>query len=246
MRTWVTAMGCLAVTARVLTGCSADEGVATGPSVAKDALQKDISGKLATAGAPPRSVVCKDDLVGEVGRTTTCDVDLSSTNRVQANVVVTAVNGATVDYDTRPSESQAQLDDSLKATLEKAGSATIDSVSCESGLAGTLGATAYCNVTSGSSTTRQLVEVDEVNGLAMNYTVVPHLAKAVVEDSLLDQLQRQRGQRPEAATCAGDLQGVPNATEDCDVFADGHPQTFTLTVTAVEGAHVDFHFAPKP
>ena len=132
---------------------------------------------------------------------------LSSTNRVQANVVVTAVNGATVNYDTRPSESQAQLDDSLKATLEKAGSATIDSVSCESGLAGTLGATAYCNVTSGSSTTRQLVEVDEVNGLAMNYTVVPHLAKAVVEDSLLDQLQRQRGQRPEAATCAGDSTG---------------------------------------
>ena len=44
-------------------------------------LQKDISERLEKAGQKPESVTCKDDLEGEVGKTTRCEVALSPTTR---------------------------------------------------------------------------------------------------------------------------------------------------------------------
>jgi uncharacterized protein DUF4333 len=243
-RAWVTALSCLAVTAAGLSGCSVDTTAST-PSVSKDALQKDISHKLTTAGATSRSVTCADDLTGEVGKATSCDADLGPANGIRVNVKVTAVSGATVSYDTTPSQTQAQLDDSVKATLGRAGTKNVESVSCESGLDGVVGAIAYCNVTAGGTTSRQMVRVDRLEGLVMNYVLVPHLAKADVEDSLLNKLQQQLGKRPNVASCAGDLEGLPDATVDCDVLVDGEPRSFTLTVTSVDGSTIDYRAAPK-
>ncbi len=241
----VLAIGSLSVSASALSGCSVNASVNTTPTVSKDILQKDISDKLTAAGAAPQSVICRADLAGEVGKTTICDVALSDTNAIEANVNVTAVHGTTVDYDTTPSISQQQLEKSVTATLTQSGAAKVDSVSCESGLDGRVGASAYCTVSSDGTTARRLATVDKVDGLSMNYTIAPHLAKGDVENSLLDQLQQQLGQRPDSASCADDLQGAPNATLDCDVVAGSQTQTFTLTVTTVDGSKINYDFAPK-
>jgi len=71
----------------------------------------------------------------------------------------------------------------------------VDSVSCESGLDGKVGAQAYCDVTAGGATTRRTIEVSSVSGLSMKYGPVPVLAKTVVEGSLLFQLKRGRVRR---------------------------------------------------
>ena len=241
----VLAIGSLSVTASALSACSVNASVNSAPSVSKDALQKDISDKLTAAGAAPQSVTCRTDLVGEVGKTTICDVALSDTNAVEANVRVTAAHGTTVDYDTTPSISQQQLEKSVTATLMQSGEPKMDAISCESGLDGKVGASAYCKVSSAGASARRLATVDKVDGLSMNYTIAPHLAKTDVETSLLDQLQQQLGQRPDSATCADDLQGAPNATLDCDVVAGSQAQTFTLVVTTVDGSKINYSFAPK-
>jgi hypothetical protein len=229
----------------VLSGCSFNASVNSTPTVSKDALQKDISNRLTKAGAAPKSVVCNADLVGEVGKTTTCDVDLGGTNSIEPVVKVTAVNGTTVDYDMTPAVSQSQLEKSVLGLVGQGALGKVDSVSCESGLAGTTDAVAYCSVTSEGNTVRRLVEVTKIDGLELDYTVAPVLLKAEVESGLLDQLQQQLGQRPDAASCTDNLQGKTGATVDCVVTSGDQTQPFTLTVTAVQGSDINFHYQPK-
>jgi hypothetical protein len=48
----------------------------------------------------------------------------------------------------------------------------VDSVACESGLEGTVGDTAYCDVVAGGGKERRAVRVTEVTGLTMNFTLM--------------------------------------------------------------------------
>ena len=153
-----------------LTGCSADVGI-DARIVSRQTLQADVADRLAKAGDPARSVACQQDLIGQVGRTTRCDVAVSGANDFELIVTVTRVDGSTVDYDMSPALSQRQLEKAVTALVATNSGERVDSVACESGLEGTVGATAFCDVDSGGKKERRTVRVTEVSGLTMDFNL---------------------------------------------------------------------------
>ena len=141
------------------------------PTVAKDALQKDVADKLTAAGERPQTVVCESDLVGEVGRTTHCDVAIGTTNGFQPIVTVTGIDGGAIQYDLTPALSREQLEAAVARLVAEKSSDRIDSVACDSGLTGETGASAGCDVVAGGVPARRMVEVTEVSGLTLNFTL---------------------------------------------------------------------------
>ncbi|WP_167102191.1 DUF4333 domain-containing protein [Mycobacterium sp. DL592] len=237
-------LAALVLSGAALSGCSFSASTGK-PVVDKADLQKDISDRLAKAGQKPESVTCNDNLEGEVGKTTRCEVVLSATNSFEPIVTVTKVEGTTVSYDMAPAVNKEQLQKAVSTLVSDSSGVKVDSVSCESGLEGKTGAEAHCDVTAGGVTLRRTVDVTKVDGLMMNFTVIPVLPKAQVESSLLDQLAAQLGQRPDSADCSDNLEGKPGTTVDCAVVAGADHQDFTLTVSTVEGDTVNYSFAPK-
>jgi hypothetical protein len=226
----------------LLAGCSVN--VSSGVSVSKTDLEKDISERLEKAGQKPQTVTCKDDLKGEVGKTTRCEVVLSSDNSFEPVVTVTKVDGTTVSYDMTPALSKAQLEKGVSGLVAKSSNATVDSVNCEGGLEGKEGTETHCDVTVGGTTVKRTVVVTKVEGLMLYFNVLPILDKAQVESSLLDQLATQLGNRPDSATCTGDLEGKVGNSITCTVVAGSETQDFALTVTGVNGDRIDFNYKP--
>ncbi|MGY4712160.1 DUF4333 domain-containing protein [Mycolicibacterium sp. CBM1] len=228
------------------TGCSVSVNGGDAPAVSKTDLEKDISARLVQkTGHRPQTVTCKSDLPGQVGKTTRCEVMLSSTNSFEPVVTVTKVEGSTVSYDMTPAVNKEQLEKSVANLVSQASGATVDSVSCAGGLDGEQGAETHCEVTAGGVTLNRTVEVTKVDGLMMNFTVIPVLPKQQAESSLLDQLAAQLNRRPDSADCAGDLEGKTGNTLDCTVVAGDEKQVFTLTVTTVDGNRINYNYAPK-
>jgi hypothetical protein len=152
-----------------LAACGTDGGA--GPTVSRQALQSDIANRLAEAGDPTRSVICQQDLVGQVGKTARCDVEMSDANSFQPIVTVTRVNGTTVDYEMTPALSQGQLEKAVAGLIVQNSGDRVDSVACESGLEGRVDAIAHCDVDAGGKKSRRTVRVTEVSGLAMNFNL---------------------------------------------------------------------------
>jgi Domain of unknown function (DUF4333) len=218
-------------------------GSDSSPAVSKADLEYDISQRLTAAGQVPLSVSCPGDLVGTLGRSIRCEVTMGQANSFEAVVAVTGVAGTKVDYDITASVSKSQLEGSVSQLLTNAGKAAPQAVICQSGLNGTLGAVAQCDVTAAGVTSRRTVEVSAVSGLGLRYGLIPALDHAVVASSLLSQL-RQIGQHPESATCAGDLEGTVGKTVACSTLTAGHNKDYTVTVTAVAGGKITFTYAP--
>jgi len=172
MRTMTTALGGLATSLVLVCGCDLTATMNAAPTVSRDALQTEIADRLTDAGEEPQSVTCKQDLVGEVGGTARCDVVLSPTNSFEPVVTVTGVDGATIDYEVTPAVSKEQLEKAV-ARLVTATGVGVDSVSCESGLDGTVGALARCDVGVGGVKVTRIVEVYQVDGLLMNFDLQP-------------------------------------------------------------------------
>ncbi|MDG4666618.1 DUF4333 domain-containing protein [Mycobacterium sp. 236(2023)] len=225
-------------------GCTMDisDGL---PAVTTENLQSDITERFAEAGERPQSVSCKDPLVGEVGQTARCDVVMSPTNSFEPIVTVTSVDGATINYELVPALSKEQLERAVVRLVDDAGTRPDSQATCLDGLIGAMGEAAQCDVTTAGVTLRRTAEVTRVDGLMMNFDLVPILTKAEVEDSLLTDLSRHLGRRPDSATCAGDLQGKPGNTVDCTVIAGPEAAAFTVTVTTVDGTKIDFSYAPR-
>jgi hypothetical protein len=162
---------CTAMVVAALTGCSAGADVADTPTVSRETLQTDIADRLSEAGDPPQSVTCHEDLVGELGRTARCDVAMSATNGFQPIATVTRVDGTTVDYELTPALSQAQLEKAVTGLVAEAVGDRVESVACESGLAGKVDATAHCDVDAGGVKGRRTVRVTDVSGLTMNFNL---------------------------------------------------------------------------
>ena len=133
MRTVTAVLGALAIVCAVLSGCTFSAGVNSTPTVAKDALQKDIADRLTKAGEQPESVTCSEDLAGEVGKTTRCEVVMSPTNSFEPVVTVTGVDGSTINYEMTPALSKDQLENAVSRLVADAEGAQVDSASCESG-----------------------------------------------------------------------------------------------------------------
>jgi hypothetical protein len=232
-------IGALAVVGTLLAGCG------SGPTVSRDALQKDIADRLTAAGQSPQSVRCKDDLVGESGRSARCDVVLSPRNAFEAVVTVTGVQSGTVNYDMKPALSKEQLQASVATLVETAGGEPVTSVDCESGLDGDAGAEAFCWVHAAGATVRRTVEVKNVRGLVLSYDLVPLLTKPQLEAAVLDRLEQESGKRPESAACTDNLEGRQSTFVDCLVVAGGEGKTYVVTVTTVDRNRINFSVAPK-
>lgn len=243
----------IALAGGLLTGCSFSFSSDGGkPLVSKSDLQKDISDRLEKGGITPQSVTCSDDLEGEVGKSTRCEVVLSATNSIEPIITVTKVDGSTVSYDMTPAVSNVQLANvvatlvghSVAAKANAAG-AKASSVTCASGLEGRKGLETRCNVTDGSATVSRIVQVTKVDGFSMEFALVPILPKLDLANSLMDQLTPNLGRRPDSAVCAGDLEGKPGNTVDCTVTAGPRSEVFALTVTNVEQGTIHYSFVMK-
>jgi Domain of unknown function (DUF4333) len=142
MRTLTAALGAVITAGALVSGCSVNLGADGKPTVSKGSLQTDIADRLTAAGEQPESVTCKEDLVGEVGKTARCEVVMSPTNSFEPVVTVTRVDGTTVDYEMTPAVSKEQLEQAMSRLVTAAAGVQVDSVSCESGLQGNVGAVA--------------------------------------------------------------------------------------------------------
>lgn len=245
MRSVISAVGALGTVWALVSGCHGIIGIDREPAVSKDALQTDIAARLAKAGQQPQSVTCKEDLIGEVGKTTRCEVVMSPSNSFQPVITVTGVDGSAINYQMSPAVSKEQLEKAVSRLVGDAAGVQVASVSCESGLEGKVGATAHCDVDSGGVALRRTVQVNSVEGLMMNFAVVPVLTKDEVASSLLDEFARQSGRRPDSAQCAGNLEGEAGNTVDCTVVSGQDTTSFTLTVTTVTGGTINYTYAPR-
>ncbi len=239
------ALAAVGMLCSVLAGCSTNVGVNNVPRVSKGALQEDISERLAKAGEQPDSVTCEEDLVGEVGKTAHCEVNVSATNSFEPIVTVTGVDGAAINYEMTPALSRGQLESAVSRLVTDAGGVEVKSVSCESGLAGEVGKVAHCDVDASGVRLRRTVEVSNVDSLMMNLDLVPLLTRAEVESSLLDDLEAQLGQRPDSATCSDNLEGKPGNAVNCTIVAGPDTEAFTLTVRTVDGSKINYSYEPK-
>ena len=115
-------------------------------------------------------MTCNEDLVGEVGKTTRCEVVMSATNSFEPVISVTGVDGSAINYEMSPAVSKEQLEKAVSRLVIDASREPVASVSCESGLEGTVSATAHCDVDTGGVKLRRTVEVNSVDGLMMNST----------------------------------------------------------------------------
>jgi hypothetical protein len=158
--------------ATLMCGCAADTDVVATPTVSKDVLRREVTERLTKAGNVPQSVTCNEDLVGVVGMTARCDVVLDPTNSFQPVVTVTKADGSTIDYELTPAVSKEQLEGAVSRLAATPG-APVGSVSCESGLDGRVGATTRCEVESAGVTVQRTVTVNNVEGLMMNFDLVP-------------------------------------------------------------------------
>jgi hypothetical protein len=229
----------------LVSGCDASGGVGGTPAVGGDALQTDIAARFAKAGEQPQSVTCNEDLVGEVGKTTRCEVVMSPTNSFEPVITVTGVDGSAINYEMRPAVSKEQLEKEVARLVADAAGVQVASVSCESGLEGGVGKVTYCDVDAGGVKLRRTVEVNTVEGLMMNFDVVPVLTEEEVASSLLDEFERQLGRRPDSAQCAGNLEGRPGNTVECTVVSGADIRSFALMVTTVEGDKINYSYTPR-
>lgn len=235
-----------------------DTIVPNGPRVAKGALEKMVTDQLAKSGVTPQSVVCLEDLIGKIGQTARCDVTVTPVNGFEPIITVTGVNGSDINYAMVPSVNKTQLESAVADMITRSTKATPDSVSCETGLEGKVGAVAFCNVTTAGTTIRQAVAVSQVQGLSMNYGLaqpgaVPGqapntgpgqtLPKSVAEGALMAQL-RHSGQNPDSATCAGDLTVQIGATMPCTAVTAGQNKDYVLTVASIVNGNITFNIAP--
>ena len=238
-------VGALLTACALVSGCDANIGIGGTPAVGGDALQTDIAARLAKAGEQPQSVTCQDDLIGEVGKTTRCEVVMSPTNSFEPVITVTGVDGSAINYEMSPAVSKEQLEKAVSRLVADATHAPPASVSCESGLEGEVGKVTYCEVDSGGVKLRRTVEVNTVEGLMMNFNVVPVLTKAEVESSLLNELEIQTRRRPDSARCSGNLEGRPGNSVECTVVTGPDTVSFIVMVTTVEGDKINYSYTPR-
>ena len=233
-----------AVACTVASGCTINVGTHAAPGppkVSRADLQKEIADRVAQTGPPARSVSCPEDLIGEVGKSTHCAVTMSPTSSFEALVTVSSVEGGTVNYGFVPVVSKARLEASVARVLAPA---PVDSVTCESGLEGRVGAVARCNVTANRAMLPRAIVVTSVTGFSVNFNVIPILTKELAASSLLLQLGKI-GPRPESVSCADDLEGIVDNTVECTAVTDGRTQAFIVTVTDVTRGDITFRYTPK-
>jgi hypothetical protein len=85
--------------AGALAGCGGDDDGGSGGDLDRDALEQDISQRLAQAtNSPAPTVDCPSDLPAKTGATIRCRVDVGGT-QYGVTVTVTGTQGGSAQYD---------------------------------------------------------------------------------------------------------------------------------------------------
>jgi hypothetical protein len=228
-----------------LVGCSAsvktETPVSTKAAVSAGDLQKDLTERLSTAGVTAKSVTCKDELVGEVGKTARCDVSFGDTNDIEAVATVTKVDGSSVDFDVIPAMTKSQVEKGV------AGMAAAASATCASGLDGKVGETTKCELMIDGQPVKRVVEVAKVDSAKLGIELSAYLLlpKQKVEEVLLQKLGAD-GQPVETVDCVEDVVSKVGSTVECAAVTGNAKTGYVVTLTEVEGDNVDIDYKAKP
>jgi hypothetical protein len=117
-------------------------------------------------------------------------------------------------------------------------------VSCESGLEGKKDSFTHCDFDVGGETLRHTATVTKVENMTMRFVLLPALTRAELEETLINEIAQQVVERPDTATCSGDLEGVPGKTVDCTVTAGPETQDYLFTVTSLDGDRINYQLEP--
>lgn len=228
-----------------LSGCSASVHVGSSASktasVSADDLQKDLTNRITQGGMTVQSVTCKDELVGEVGKTARCDVSFSDTNNIEAVFTATKVEGSTVSFEITPAMTKEQVEKAV------AGLASAPSATCASGLDGKVGETTKCEIMIDGKPAKRIVEVSTVEPakLGIELSVFALLPKEQVADVLMQKLGSD-GQPVETVDCVDDMVSKVGSTVECAAVTGNDKTGYVVTVTEVEGDNVNFDYKAKP
>lgn len=222
-----------------LSGCSAK--LETSKSVSAADLQKDLTDRISKAGMTAKSVTCKDDLAGEVGKTARCDVSFSDTNTIEAVFTATKVDGSTVSFDITPAMTKEQVEKAV------AGMASAPSATCAAGLDGKVGESTKCEIKLAGTTSKRIVEVTQVDPakLGMELSAIELVPKQQVGEVLMQQLGAD-GQPVETVECVDDVAKKVGATVECVTVTGNDKQGYDVTVTEATDDNVDFDYKAKP
>lgn len=233
------ALAALGLLGAGLSGCSAKGETKNATKITADVLQQQLTEQFAGEATPPKSVSCKDDLEGQVGKTATCDVTLNDTSTVEAVVTVNKVDGTDVSYDVMPALSKEQLQNAVTAMGVRG------TVNCDTGLEGKIGATAQCESTVDGTVTKRIVQVDDVSGLEMDTSVKRLLPKDKVGAVLLQKLNAN-GQAVETVECVDDVEAKPGTMVECAAVTGNQKTGYVVTVTTVEEDSFDVDYKDAP
>lgn len=222
-------------------GCSAKVETSSTKSVSAADLQTNLADRLTAAGSPPKTVTCKGDLTGEVGKTARCDVVFSDTNSLEAIVTATNVDGTDITYELTPAMTKDQVEKAV------AGIAAVPSAKCDAGLDGKVGETTSCEITQDGQPANRIVEVAKVDPatLGIELSVFMLLPKEQVQEVLLQKLSSD-GTPVETVECVGDVSSKAGSTVECVAVTGNDRQGYDVTVIGAEGDNVDLDYEAKP
>ncbi|MFM9035368.1 MAG: DUF4333 domain-containing protein [Mycobacterium sp.] len=224
-----------------LSGCSAKIETSKTVAVSANDLQKELGDRIAKGGMTVKSVTCKDDLAGEVGKTARCDVAFSDTNTIEAVLTTTKVEGSTVSFDINPAMTKEQVEKAV------AGMASSPSATCAAGLDGKVGESTRCEIKLGDTTSKRIVEVTQVDParLGMELSAIELVPKQQVGEVLMQQLGAD-GQPVETVECVDDVAKKVGSTVECVTVTGNDQQGYDVTVTEATDDNVDFGYKAKP
>lgn len=224
-----------------LSGCSnaTKNDDTSAPPMGAQGLQDKLMKDFAGTTMPPKSVVCKDALESQVGKSATCDVTLSDGSAIEAVTTVKRIDGKNVVYEISP----ALTKDQVAKIVSNNTPAT--AVACESGLSGTIGAMATCDVTIDGVVTKRVVEVNDVDGLQLDTAVHRLWPKEQVSDVLMQKLNAD-GKPVETVACTDDVVGKPGNTVECAAVTGSDKKGYVVTLTTVEQDKFDVDYKDAP
>jgi predicted thioesterase len=210
-------------------------------TVSKSDVEGQISSKfLDSGGGKPSSVTCPNDLDAKVGAKITCSMKVKDQPYL-VDVTVTTVNGNDVKFDMQEKIGKDQVQQLITAKMSDSSGNKPDSVTCPGDLTGRVGAEVNCQMKIKGTSYNVNATVSSVNGNEITPDIVETVDKNQVANTISQKLTEQVGRKPDSVTCPDNLKGAEGATLRCQL-TDGS-QTFgvNVTVTAVQGADVNFN-----
>jgi hypothetical protein len=120
-------------------------------------------------------------------------------------------------------------------------------VTCPEDLAAEVGATLRCEFAVDGQPVDAIATVTSVDGSTANYSITTEarpIAKALLEETVGEQIGAANGIVVESTLCPGDLPPEIGGSVVCTLTAEGESADFTVAVTAVDGGLINYSIEP--